>query len=410
MKSTFKILFFLRKDKTNSEGYAPVHVRLTIDGCACQFSAKVSAPAAIWDAKGYRATGRSEEARKVNLFLDHLKKTLLNHYQSLSQLNDLVTPDMVRDKLLGKNVKENTLLGVFSDFIEQRRKLIGIDITQSTFNKYVLTSHRLEEFLLIHRKTKDIALRSVDHAFVVDFHTYLKTDCRLSINSSEKLMRIFKRITTVAFKTGVISRDPFAVYAIKKVKTKRGFLTEEELSRICNFETSSLRLQKVRDIFIFACFTGLDYSTLFSLTEENIVKKQSGIFILAPRVKTREVSQIKLLPQALEILEKYKDGRVGGRIIPLMSNAKYNLYLKEIAQQAGITKRVTSHLARHTFATTITYANGVSLGSIQKMLGHAKRSTTEIYAEMLDKTVEKEMDQLNEVLQAGNLPYLRKHA
>lgn len=156
----------------------------------------------------------------------------------------------------------------------------------------------------------------------------------------------------------------------------------------------------MRDFFVFACLTGLDYSTLSSLTEDNVIERNNGVFIITPRIKTREISQIKLLPQALEILDKYRNSRErkADAIFPMMSNAKYNLYLKEIAQKLDIAKRVTSHLARHTFATTITYANGVSLGAIQKMLGHAKRSTTEIYAEMLDKTIEREMDKLNAVL------------
>ena len=241
---------------------------------------------------------------------------------------------------------------------------------------------------------------SIDRDFVLSFHTFLKVDHRLSVNSSEKLMRIFKRITTLAFKTGMIKQDPFAVYTIKKVKTNRGFLTEEEFAKIYNFRPMNDRLQKVRDFFVFACLTGLDYSTLSSLTEDNVIERNNGVFIITPRIKTREISQIKLLPQALEILDKYRNSRErkADAIFPMMSNAKYNLYLKEIAQKLDIAKRVTSHLARHTFATTITYANGVSLGAIQKMLGHAKRSTTEIYAEMLDKTIEREMDKLNAVL------------
>ena len=241
-------------------------------------------------------------------------------------------------------------------------------------------------------------MREIDHNFVCDFHTFLKVDKKLSINSSEKLTRIFKRITTFAFKTNLTEKDPFALYTIKKVKTNRGFLTEEEFSKFYNFQTLNNRLQRVRDIFVFTCLTGMDYSTLSALKEENIIQKRTGTFIVTPRVKTREVAHIKLLPQALELLNKFRASKKGSQLIPMISNDKYNAYLKELAARLGITKRVTSHAARHTFATTIAYANGVSIGSIQKMLGHAKRSTTEIYAEKLDKTVEKEMDQLTKVL------------
>ncbi len=397
MKSTFKILFFIRKDKINVSGKAPIYVRLTIDGAISQFSTKSEVSVALWDPKGYRALGRSEEAARVNSFLDFFKKNLIESYQEVSKHTELVTPEDVRNKFLGKEEKENTLLTLFSEFIEQQRRLLGIDITQSTFNKYELTYRRLAEFMSEKLRKKDILIYSVDHNFVSDFHTYLKVDKKLSINSSEKLMRIFKRITTFAFKTGQIKCDPFALYTIKKVKTHRGFLTEEEFSRFYHFQTANNRLQRVRDIFVFACLTGMDYSTLSALRDENIVKKRTGTFIITPRVKTREVSQIKLLPQALELLDKFKTVQEGPQVIPMISNDKYNCYLKELAGRLGVTKRVTSHLARHTFAT-MAYGNGMSLGSIQKILGHAKRSTTEIYAEMLDRTVEKEMDQLRAVL------------
>lgn len=399
MKSTFKILFFIRKDKINAEGKSVIYVRLTINGSACQFSTKNEVSVKIWDAKNYRATGRSEEATNINSFLDFMRKNLLEIYMELSQNNEPVTPTAIRDKFMGKVEKKNdTLLFLFAEFIERQRPLVGIDITQSTFNKYDLTYRRIEEFLTTKKKKTDILLREIDHNFVCDFHTFLKVDKKLSINSSEKLMRIFKRITTFAFKTNLTEKDPFALYTIKKVKTNRGFLTEEEFSKFYNFQTLNNRLQRVRDIFVFACLTGMDYSTLSALKEENVIQKHSGTFIVTPRVKTREVAHIKLLPQALELLNKFRASKKGSQLIPMISNDKYNAYLKELAARLGITKRVTSHLARHTFATTIAYANGVSIGSIQKMLGHAKRSTTEIYAEMLDKTVEKEMDQLTKVL------------
>ena len=172
-------------------------------------------------------------------------------------------------------------------------------------------------------------------------------------------MRIFKRITTMCFKDGKMSRDPFCNYKLKKVKKDRGYLTKAELERIIDFEPDNKRLEKVRDIFVFCCFTGFDYSTTATLTDKNIA--------------------IKLLDIPLSILRKYELKRDGNYLLPVMSNAKYNLYLKEIAELCGIQKNVTSHLARHTFATTVTYANGVSIESISKMLGHTKISTTQIY-------------------------------
>ena len=212
-------------------------------------------------------------------------------------------------------------------------------------------------------------------------------------------MRIFKRITTMCFKDGKMSRDPFCNYKLKKVKKDRGYLTKAELERIIDFEPDNKRLEKVRDIFVFCCFTGFDYSTTATLTDKNIAQDDEGdIWIETHRVKTGTPSKIKLLDIPLSILRKYELKRDGNYLLPVMSNAKYNLYLKEIAELCGIQKNVTSHLARHTFATTVTYANGVSIESISKMLGHTKISTTQIYARIVDKTISDEMDKLARTL------------
>ena len=218
-------------------------------------------------------------------------------------------------------------------------------------------------------------MREIDHNFACDFHTFLKVDKRLSINSSEKLMRIFKRITTFAFKTNLTEKDPFALYTIKKVKTNRGFLTEEEFSKFYNFQTLNNRLQRVRDIFVFACLTGMDYSTLSALKEENVIQKRTGTFIVTPRVKTREVAHIKLLPQALELLNKFRASKKGSQLIPMISNDKYNAYLKELAARLGITKRVTSHSHRHTFATRCIESQ-CDYKTVSVILGHSNVATT----------------------------------
>jgi len=397
MRSTFNIIFFIRRDRINTSGKAPIHLRLTVDGQSCQFSTKTEVSHKIWDAKNYRATGYSKEAAQVNSHLDFIKSGLITKFKDLIKFSDLVTPEMVRDEFLGVNLKNNTLLTTFAEFNERHEKLIGIEISQSWFNKYDLTYRRLEEFLKTKRRKNDIFLHLIDNNFVTDFHNFLKVDKGLSINSSEKLMRIFKRITTRAFKDGLIPRDPFSSYKIKKVKTDSGYLTMEEFQRFYDFQTDNARLQKVRDIFIFACLTGLDYSTTRALRSEHIIARDSGRFIVIPREKTNVISEIKLLSQAEKIIAKYHGTQAGGFVLPVMSNAKYNQYLKEIALIIGIDKRVSTHLARHTFATTITYANGVSIDAIQKMLGHTKIATTQIYARMMDKTVESEMDKLASV-------------
>ena len=399
MKSTFRILFLVRWELKKENGKVPICARITIDGEKTTFSLKTEVLANLWDAKAGRAKGQTKEALQLNRYLDSIKGQLISHYHRLAETNEVVTAAMLRDAFLGYDAKNNTLLKVFEEFNDRQEKLIGIDIAQSTFNKYDLTYRRLQEFLKVKLKKTDILLGQVDQNFVLDFEAYLKTEYRLDTNSSEKLMRIFKRITTMCFRNGQMSRDPFCGHQLKKVKKDRGYLTKAELESILDFTPDSKRLEKVRDIFLFCCFTGFDYSTTAALTDKNIVTDDDGfLWIETHRIKTKIASNVKLLDIPLAILKKYEATRDGDFLLPVMSNAKYNLYLKEIASACGIEKRVTSHLARHTFATTVTYANGVSIESISKMLGHTKISTTQIYARTVDKTVSDEMDNLAEKL------------
>lgn len=354
MKSTFRILFLARWELKKENGKVPLCARITIDGARVKFSLKAEVSSNIWDPKSGRAKGQTKEALQLNRYLDSIKGQMIMYYHSLSEANEIVTALMVRDAFLGTNIKSNTLLTVFEEFNDRQEKLIGIDIAQSTFNKYDLTYRRLKEFLKVKMRKNDILLCQVDRNFVMDFETWLKTEYKLDTNSSEKLMRIFKRITTMCFKNGQMPRDPFCDHKLKKVKKDRGYLTRTELEKIIDFKPDSKRLEKVRDIFLFCCFTGYDYSTTAALTDKELVMDDDGHeWIDTHRIKTGTPSKVKLLDIPLTILKKYELKRDGNYLLPVMSNAKYNLYLKEIAAACGIEKRVTSHTRRHTFATFV---------------------------------------------------------
>ena len=399
MKSTFRILFYARWEKTKENGKVPLQARITLDGQKVKFSLKAEVSQEIWEPKAGKAVGQTKEALQLNRYLDSIKGQIIASYHKLAEANEVVTAIMIKDAFLGYDVKTNTLLAVFEEFNDRQEKLIGIDLAQSTFNKYDLTYRRLKEFLKVKMRKSDIMLSLVDRNFVMDFETWLKTEYKLDTNSSEKLMRIFKRITTMCFKNGQMPKDPFCDHKLKKVKKDRGYLTKSELEKIIDFTPDSKRLEKVRDIFLFCCFTGYDYSTTAALTDKDLVADDDGaLWIDTHRIKTKTAAKVKLLDIPLGIIKKYELRRDGNYLLPVMSNAKYNQYLKEIASACEIEKNVTSHLARHTFATTVTYANGVSIESISKMLGHTKISTTQIYARIVDKTVSNEMDKLAEKL------------
>ena len=257
MNSTFRILFYARWEKKKENGRVPLQTRVTLDGDKVKFSLKTDVSPDIWDPKAGRATGQTKEALQLNRYLDSIKGQLITHYHRLAEANEVVTAHMIKDAFLGTDVKTNTLLAVFEEFNDRQEKLIGIDIAQSTFNKYDLTYRRLQEFLKVKLRKTDILLCQVDRNFVMDFEAYLKIEYKLDTNSSEKLMRIFKRITTMCFKNGLMPKDPFCDHKLKKVKKDRGYLTKAELEKIIDFKPDSKRLEKVRDIFLFCCFTGL---------------------------------------------------------------------------------------------------------------------------------------------------------
>ncbi len=327
----------------------PLCARITIDGEKVKFSLKRRYP----QTSGIRSPGepkaRPKKALQLNRYLDSIKGQMITHYHSLSEANEVVTASMVRDAFLGTNIKSNTLLTVFEEFNDRQEKLIGIDLAQSTFNKYDLTYRRLKEFLKVKMRKNDILLCQVDRNFVMDFEAYLKIEYKLDTNSSEKLMRIFKRITTMCFKNGQMPKDPFCDHKLKKVKKDRGYLTKIGTWKVSStFKPNNKRLEKVRDIFLFCCFTGYDYSTTAALTDKDLVADDDGaLWIDTHRIKTKTAAKVKLLDIPLSIIKKYELRRDGIFLLPVMSNAKYNLYLKEIAATCEIEKNVTSHLARH---------------------------------------------------------------
>lgn len=251
MKSTFRILFLARWELKKENGKVPLCARITIDGERVKFSLKAEVSSNIWDPKSGRAKGQTKEALQLNRYLDSIKGQMITHYHSLSEANEIVTASMLRDAFLGTNIKNNTLLTVFEEFNDRQEKLIGIDLAQSTFNKYDLTYRRLKEFIKVKMRKNDILLCQVDRNFVMDFEAYLKIEYKLDTNSSEKLMRIFKRITTMCFKNGQMPKDPFCDHKLKKVKKDRATLPKSNWKRS---STTNPTVSALRKSVIFSYF------------------------------------------------------------------------------------------------------------------------------------------------------------
>ena len=395
MKSTFKVLFYLKKGSEKKNGEVMIMARITIDGKLCQFSTKQSILPENWNIAAGKAKGK--DAGKINALLEDIKASLNNIYHEQQRRDNYVTAEKVKNEFLGHSEKHETILNLFKKHNDDVKQLVGISKTIATYRKYEVTRRHLAEFIQSKYNISDIAINEITPMFITDFELYLRTTCKCGYNTTAKFMQFFKRIILIARNNGILIGDPFANYKIRLEKVDRGYLTEDEIKIILKKKMVSERLENVRDLFIFSCFTGLAFSDIHGLRKEHIVEDSNGVrWIRKGRQKTKIMCNIPLMEVPLKILEKYSTNeycRKHGVLFPVLCNQKMNAYLKELADICGIKKTLTTHVARHTFAT-FALANGVSIESVAKMLGHTNVQMTRHYARVLDRTVIREMSQI----------------
>ncbi len=391
MSSTFKILFYIRRNYLNRDKKAPIMIRVTIDGKMVQFNSKLDIEPQCWNSKKQRADGSGKQVKMFNTLLENIKYTLQHHFHEIA-CEEAPTPEKVRDSFLGVAEKENTLMSLFGRHLDNLKNIVGKGMAQSTYDKYDITYRRLKEFMKSRYNLSDIPLRDIKNLFVVDFENFLIQTHDYGKNTRAKFLQRFHSVILIARRNNWIKTDPFDHFVIGSQKVDRGYLTQAEVDAIWNKELKVARLEKARDAFIFACYTGLAYVDVCHLKKANIVTINGEKWIQTRRQKTDTLVEVPLLKIPESIIEKYK-GYVlpDDTLIPISSNQKVNAYLKEIADLCGIQKNLSYHLARHTFATTITLSKGVSMESVSKMLGHTKITTTQIYARILNSKVKEEM-------------------
>lgn len=400
-KNTFAVSFFVRNDKKDSNGKLPIYMRITVNGERAELSTQRKIEPTRWNKAG-QAKGNKDDIKSLNNYLDILKNKVYDIRADLIQKNQLVTAEVIKNEYNGIGKQSKKLSEVFEYHNQKVKELVGIDYAQATYRRYLTTQSHVVNFLKYKYKTSDIYLSQLNHEFVTEFEYYLKIENKCNHNSTAKYIKNLKKVVNLAYKNDWLSKDPFTNYSIHINEVKRDFLSSEELSAIENKEIKLERLEIIRDAFVFACYTGLAYVDIASLTNENISIGIDGLYwIMTYRVKTDTKTNIPLLPKALSIIQKYKDhpfAKAKNQIIPIPSNQKVNAYLKELAIICGINKNLTFHLARHTFATTVTLTNGVPIESVSQMLGHKNIRTTQIYAKVVEKKVSEDMLNLKEKL------------
>ena len=391
-RSSFSVLFAIRESKARKNGNAPIETTITVNGERTSFSTGKLVQIDKWDKAKQQVKGKDDEARSLNLFLQAVKNKLYEKETELMERGFVVTAELLRDAYFDKveALKEKTLLSVLREHNEERKLMVGKTVAPATYYAFEHTECLLKKFIKEKYERNDIYLRELNVGFIQSFHAYLLQI--MGQNSTTKHLKFLKKIVNLAVANCYITYNPLNIYKVEREPGELDFLKEEELRKIINFDTPIPRFERARDMFLFGCFTGLSYIDIKTLLPEHIERDNEGrIWIKKRRVKTGVLSRIPLLPMAKMILDKYK-GRE--RMLPIQDPADINKYLKDIAILCNINKRITFHTSRHTFASTVTLANNISLEVVSKMLGHTNTRMTTHYAKLVDRCIGEQMDKL----------------
>ena len=394
-RNYFSVLFYIKKAKLLKNGEAPICLRITVNGKRAEIQIKRSVEIGKWNAQRECAIGKDRKHLELNHYLETVRTRVLRIHRELEQDDKPITAEILKKLFYGEKQTPKMLLEVFKEHNAKYRELIGKDVVKATVLRYERTVRYLEEFLKKEYQLNDIPLYNINHEFISNFEFFIKTEKNCAQNATVKYLKNLKKIIILALTNKWMTDNPFSGIRFKQTQSNREFLSEEELHIIMEKKFKILRLEIVRDIFVFCCLSGLAFTDIKHLRPEHITKGPNGEnWIRKPREKTNNMCHIPLLDIPALIVEKYKNNPIcvqKNMVLPVPCNQLMNSYLKEIADMCGITKKLTTHVGRHTFAC-IALANKVSMETIARMLGHSDIRTTKIYAKVLDTTVSKEME------------------
>jgi site-specific recombinase XerD len=399
------INFLLKKARKKSNGDIPIYVRFTMNGKRVGLSTGIYANPENWDDVGQQVRGRTEKTKIINNQLDSVQSEILDYYNQLKSTGQEFSVMTIKKKLL--NIDDTKgVIHVFDYYLDSIHSKLTKGYAKNTYRNYKTSRKRVGEFITSEFKKNDFPLDSVDYKFLDAFDVFLKQKFKVNQNTAWNFHKHLRRVLNVAISMDYISKNPYQKYKVKLEETHREFLTIEELVRIEEKAIKIERLDAVRDIFVFACYTGLAYSDISKLNNSHVrIGADYNEWIVIDRTKTKSRCRIPILPQAKAILTKYRgfpENLSKEILLPVLSNQKMKSYLKELGDICNIDKSITMHTARHTFATSITLGNGVPIETVSKILGHSSLKTTQIYARILDKKISEDMGNLHLKLQAKN--------
>lgn len=403
--STFSILFWTYNSRIKND-LAPLYARISVNGKQLNLSLKRRVHILQWCAEKQRIKGNTPEAKLMNQYLDEVYAQLFQCYQELRAAEIRITPQAVKDKFYGN---ETSKIHTLRDIIEYHNSKLFGKLNGNTSRLYLTSQKYLLHFLKKEYECSDIALQELDYKFILNFESFLRAYTpshyrkQIGNNAVMKHIQRLRKMVTLAYHIEWIDADPFRKYKQKMMPTERGFLTASELARLESLQVNSTRLKTVQDLFVFSCYTGISYTDVMLLNSQSVREGMDGnLWLILKRQKTGNPVKVPLLQKAKNLIDRYSNDQrslINETLFPKISNQKINAYLKELAARAGIEKNLTFHMARHTFATTITMSNGVPIETISKMLGHHKLATTQIYARVVERKVSEDMQALRLILE-----------
>ncbi|WP_229058514.1 MULTISPECIES: site-specific integrase [Parabacteroides] len=393
-RSTFAVLFYIDKSKAKkkSKGLCTITGRITIDTEIARFSTKMDVNPEIWDAQTGRVIGKGKEVTKINRTLDNLEQEIQSHYDRLVLEDGYVTAEAVKNALNGIGKKATGLLELFREHNEEFKFRVGVNRVKDTYEHYLHSYRILENFLWVRFQIKDIALNQLTHSFIDAYDFHLRVDKRMNSNTVLNHTIPLRKMIRRAISQDIIKRDPFVNYVAEKPLKQRRHLTMDEFQKLLTTPITEKHLERCRDMFLFACFSGMAYADVCNLSEKHITQDDNGVmWIRIERQKTKSECRIRLLNVPIQIMEKYKHERTDDKIFKLKTLKTIDENLKIIAQKCGIESRLCYHMGRHTYATQVCISQGVPIETLCKMMGHRSVQTTQIYAKITNQKVNEDM-------------------
>lgn len=399
MRHSFSIYFYLKRRRLQKDSKSTIMLRIIVDNKAADVSLKTSILQEHWDKQNRRVSDMNPEAHDINAYLDKVSSTLQHHYRQAQLEGKQLTASMLKQRFMATGSNPPSLLEIFDRQVKDADRLAHAgQISMSHSNRHKLVYRRLEEFCKKMGR-QDMALEQFDRQMIHELELFFRTDCRLSVNTTAKMMSMVRKGILWAYRCGIILTNPFSTYRIKKEESQKQYLNRQEIIRIMSKRLDIPRLASIRDIFIFSCFTGIAYSDICRLRKDQIISdSDKGMYIHLYKTKTNHPAFIPLLPQARKMVSLYIGKGESEYLFPTISNQKSNAYLKELADICHIRKRVIFHVARHTFAVTVCLENGLPIETLSKMLGHTNLRVTQAYARITYRKVTEDMKVLKNKL------------